>query len=154
MTNFTENEVKCSPFGRRWAFLGSWVQGGPRGTDRAPEGWYPGAVPPTVIPGPCFRTTLPAGGPAPCGRCPAGPPRSKAGWLGVPVLPLPTHPYTPSPCPYPYPYTRQCTKLTVQYTVPNSHFWDTVGEPRGMGTHAGLWVPGWFMEHGLVYTAV
>ena len=63
-----------------------------------------------------------------------------------PVYPpwYPPGPRTPSPC----------TKLTVQYTVRDMQFWDTVGEPRGMGTHAGFRVPGWFIDLGLVCTAV
>ena len=70
------------------------------------------------------------------------------------IAPLPPTRYTPPWYPPSPVHHLPCTKLTVQYTVPNTRFWDTVGEPRGMGTQPALWVPGRLFSLRLVYTAV
>ena len=68
-------------------------QGGPTGTDRAPQGWVQGAAPQDVR---LQQTTTPGplGLPGPL-RCLLDPPRAVWGW--VPVLPLPV------PTQFPYP---------------------------------------------------
>ena len=104
----------------------SWVQGGPTGTDRAPQGWYPGPSPPPLPVLPCSArpqnpptpATLWLPGPA---SLVLGPPRAR--WLGG-YYPCPTHPA---------PRTGQLDHLTgTRGDTADSRFWDTVGEPRGV----------------------
>ena len=146
MTIFQENEVKSRLIGPGAAFLGkdregpAWDRPGPAGVVLT--------VPPTRTSVQAYPTHsrplqgLP--GPAPLGMPSLL--EQRAGWV-VPGIALPgTHPVHPpgthlGPVP-----TLPCTKLTVQYTVPNSCFRDTVGEPRGMRTHPCFRVPDGYIQ--------
>ena len=78
-----------------------------------------------------------------------------AGCTGI-TLPVPTHPYhTPVVHPSPHRTVDSTADVDgVRGAVQYDRFEGAVGEPRGMGTHHCFRVLDWFMDLGLVYTAV
>ena len=110
-------------------------QGGPRGTDRAPQGW--GYSRPAHRTSAAPRTTHSS----PYGASGArfavrGLLLEQTGWLGGPGI---THPVYPPvlptrPAPYPVHHCRARTSLPYTYSG-DTRFQEPEGEPRGIRTH-------------------
>ena len=142
---------------------GGGIPKGPRyreGWDRptGPAGWYLGSAHAAVRPLHPAHPLRPCRAPGPASLAGLAP---RAKWLGsTPLVPHPVYPpvypplYPPGYTPYP---PDQCTVWTLLVTLGTctyDRFWRVLGEPRGIRTHTGSRVPGWFIDLMAVCTAV
>ena len=142
LTKFLRNDLKSRPYWLRGGIREGPAPGRGQGHRPGPQGGCrsrPAAVP--RVPYIAFSPRAPGPQPTHSSHIVASGARF-AGWgtssssgAGLPVYPPSTHP-VPIP-------TLPCTKLTVQYTVPYTRFWDPEGEPRGIRTQPVLRVPDW-----------
>ena len=145
LTKFLRNDGKSRLIGQEAGKAEARTREGPRGYRPGPAGVGPGCSahwvsrPHTHPLRPCRGYGARFAG--------VGPPLAV---VGFPCWTLYYHPVYPPRIPTLVPYRSRthplCTKLTVQYTVPDTRFWDTVGEPRGIetqlvsGSQAGLYL--------------
>ena len=154
LTNFLEIVLNSRLIGQEAAFPGREgpVQGGTR---RVPTGPRRGGTGPGRAPEAYPTHSRPCAGPS--GARFAGYASPRAAWLGTgitppPYLPGPIPRYT-HPVPYP-PVTRTTPVTSTTGACTYDRFWDTVGEPRGLRTHARFRVPDGLYTVIYFYTAV